>query len=232
MKIDKLVFSIALISSFLILLSLIYSPRNTELDLNSRNIRKKHKLRDSISIEVATCISIVVPITFFVLCFRCVNIELEQELQFYVCFLTCHLALTAFVENTKNIVGRLRPDFFNRCKPVMNRCTGNKKVVADGRKSFPSGHSAITSCGFVYMVSFLNSKFVRQLNNKIINNNVSRLFLSFIFLTVPLVVGASRYFDNKHFISDILGGFLAGGVCASFFYRYFGEQLLKNNIEY
>ena len=58
----------------------------------------------------------------------------------------------------KNFVGRPRPDFLDRCQPVsgavdpfmglstIDVCTQtNMKILYDGMKSFPSGHSACTS---------------------------------------------------------------------------------------
>lgn len=232
MKLDKLIISLALVSSFFLFVSLISPVRKTKFNVNNENIRKRYKFRNSVSIEAASSISILIPMIFFALCFRCTNIEFEQEIQFYVCFLTCHLAVSAVVENIKNIVGRLRPDFIQRCRPVMNRCTGNKKVVSDGRKSFPSGHSSVTSCGFIFMVYFVNSKFIRQLDNKFITDPIGRSVISLLFLIIPISVGLSRYFDNRHFISDILAGFFFGTVGSILFFRYFAEKFLRNNIEY
>lgn len=65
------------------------------------------------------------------------------------------LSLTYFTSNCMKLLsGRPRPDFVSRCKPLdlassplVCQTDEKSKVMCDGRKSFPSGH---TSCNLVY----------------------------------------------------------------------------------
>src|SRR5699024_3865788 len=60
-------------------------------------------------------------------------------------FICTQLFVMAPVKNMKIIFRRHRPDFYDRCMPVKDgRCTGNPKLVWDGLKSMPSGHTAQT----------------------------------------------------------------------------------------
>jgi diacylglycerol diphosphate phosphatase / phosphatidate phosphatase len=73
------------------------------------------------------------------------------------------------------ILGRLRPDFLDRCQwdPLQHVCTGfvklfstkssltkhrNVNEIFDGRKSFPSGHSSTAFVGMTFTALFLAGK--------------------------------------------------------------------------
>ena len=81
------------------------------------------------------------------------------------------LVITASITDfVKNLVGRPRPDMLARCKPQgMDMISSNKLVdssicttpasssrLANGFKSFPSGHSSLSFAGLVYLALFLH----------------------------------------------------------------------------
>lgn len=69
--------------------------------------------------------------------------------------------------------------------------------------SFPSGHATITVAlyGFIaYMAIRFSQSFIRQV----------RIFVFTVFFSI--LVGLSRIVLNEHYLSDVLGGYLVGGL--------------------
>ncbi|KAJ3289457.1 hypothetical protein HDU79_004040 [Rhizoclosmatium sp. JEL0117] len=78
---------------------------------------------------------------------------LRKTHRFFLALCTT-LGLTITTTNLiKNIVGRFRPDFLDRCQydTVKKMCTGAAGLVLDGRKSFPSGHSSFSFGGLLLL---------------------------------------------------------------------------------
>lgn len=119
----------------------------------------------------------------------------------------------------KLCVGRPRPDFIQRCWPDMKvppdaflspalPCSGLPASIAEGRKSFPSGHSsfAFVTWGFVFL--YLSGKLgtfrcVRPAP-------ALHLLLLISCLLVPLAIALSRTADYHHHWQDVLVGSLIG----------------------
>ena len=74
---------------------------------------------------------------------------LEFHAAFMVIFQGCAIQLF-FVEVSKVVAGRYRPDFLSRCTAISSAgvCeSSNASQAADGRKSFPSGHASSSFFG-------------------------------------------------------------------------------------
>ena len=224
MKLDKIVYVIGVVSSLFIILALNTNPKVVRFNKKDKKISKSYKKKESISITTVSFISVSTPLILFFTVSRILNIDFERELEFYISFLTCQLFMAALVENFKNICGRLRPDFLDRCRPMRGVCTGNNKVIREGRRSFPSGHSATAACGFSFASLFVGSKFKSSSQNSFLKSKILKGFLLFLCILFPLYVGFTRYIDNRHHISDVLGGFLFGIMSSLFFYNFYSKR--------
>jgi membrane-associated phospholipid phosphatase len=128
-------------------------------------------------------------------------------------------------EATKYGVGRLRPDFLSRClaDPAIDplKCTNtNTAEVQDGHLSFPSGHSSHAFLLSTYMTYYLiQALYFGAPRCPLTSISLSRfgcflheakeavkLFLVLMPSGLAFGTGVTRITDNRHNVSDVLGG--------------------------
>ncbi|CAI9110640.1 OLC1v1010701C1 [Oldenlandia corymbosa var. corymbosa] len=124
--------------------------------------------------------------------------------------------ITAVITDAiKDSVGRPRPDFFWRCFPdgkdVYDRlgnvvCHGQKHLIDNGHKSFPSGHTSFSFAGLGFLSLYLSGK-IKAFDSR---GHVAKLCLVFLPLLVASLVGISRVDDYRHHWEDVFAGGLIG----------------------
>lgn len=146
--------------------------------------------------------------------------------------------LTDFI---KNSVGALRPDYLARCfgwstEELIENITsgsfnysfpgvnphcieGNDSLVRSGQRSFPSGHSSLSTATYLYMTLRLHSSLrVRPIvhyEGVIISfREMIHSYIVPVGILPPLIISMSRYADNRHHPVDIICGMLLGTFVA------------------
>ncbi|XP_012471356.1 lipid phosphate phosphatase 2 isoform X1 [Gossypium raimondii] len=136
------------------------------------------------------------------------------------------LVTAVITDSIKNAVGRPRPDFFWRCFPdgkdVYDKwgnviCHGDKSVIREGHKSFPSGHTSWSFAGLGFLSLYLSGK-IKAFDRR---GHVAKLCIVFLPLLVASLVGISRVDDYWHHWQDVFAGGLLGLVVATFCYLQF-----------
>lgn len=102
----------------------------------------------------------------------------------------------------KNIIGRLRPDFLQRCNPitgsVLTVCTGNARLIAEGRRSFPSGHTSLSFASLGYISIFLAGQ-LRIFDGQ---GYVFKFVTAVSPILFATIIGLSRIMDYRHHWED------------------------------
>jgi len=137
--------------------------------------------------------------------------------------------LTGVLTNIiKLAVGRPRPDFVFRCWPDGTvpldaftsselPCTGDRDVVMEGRKSFPSGHSSFSFATWGFVFLYLSGKLGTFRHSE--PGQTWKLLLSLSLLVAPLMIAISRTADYHHHWQDVVAGSILGMAVVWLIYR-------------
>lgn len=116
-------------------------------------------------------------------------------------------------------------------------CTGPASLVKDGRRSFPSGHSATAFSGLFFLTLFLagkNGAFAFHATfprSSVLQSRLLRFALAVAPLFLAAWVAITRIEDNYHHLEDVVVGSSIGILCALstylvYFYSPFDSKLL------
>ncbi|XP_019459755.1 PREDICTED: probable lipid phosphate phosphatase 4 [Lupinus angustifolius] len=170
---------------------------------------------DTIPMWAVPIYSIVIPIFIFV-AFYLVRKDIYDLHHAILGLMFASLITGVITDSIKDAVGRPRPNFFLRCFPdkipVFDvdtgdvLCSGDAKVIKEGYKSFPSGHTSWSFAGLGFLTWYLSGK-VRVFDRR---GHIAKLCISLFPLLIASLVGVSRVDDYWHHWTDVFAGGLIG----------------------
>ena len=129
----------------------------------------------------------------------------------------------------KYYVGRLRPNFYELCGFDTNTlsCTNPIEMEMEGRCSFPSGHSSMSTAGMAVLAYFFLGRVgiatICAIKGGNKQTNIFSTKVKTLLALAPLMYSTfcacSRLFDNWHHPSDIVAGICLGLFCSTFCYH-------------
>ena len=202
--ITMIVAIILFVCSLFVPVNPLYIPQNDSL--SDFPYPGKETISTVVCAVIVFGVGLVIIIAMFFL-----SLKFNKFFNQYNPFTACYIFITTVVVTNicvnvfKSYVGRARPDFYDRCGPYATyyNCTAlSKSELNDEFKSFPSGHSATSMSGFIFIALFVQ-KLVK----------VRKLWVTLIsclFILLGFYIGATRIRDYKHHPDDVIGGFFVG----------------------
>ncbi|KAJ8753664.1 hypothetical protein K2173_026340 [Erythroxylum novogranatense] len=182
--------------------------------------------QDSIPFWAVPFIAVLLPMVIFA--FNYYRRKDIYDLHHAILGLLFSVLITGVITDTiKDAVGRPRPNFFWRCfpdgKPLFDAvsgdviCHGDPKIIKEGYKSFPSGHTSWSFAGLTYLAWYLAGK-IRAFDRR---GHVAKLCIVLLPVLVAALIGISRVDDYWHHWTDVFTGAFLGTVVAAFCYLQF-----------
>lgn len=199
----------------------------TTWDLQNPDLRHPY-LQDIVPFSTLMLISILLPIVIIAAVARNTRVISAVSISFAMGALVT-LCVTDLL---KLLAGRFRPDFIDRCKPIMStllngtlpnndilECTGSVKLIRNGRLSWPSGHASQSFFGLVFLTFWMYETMDAKKWKSI------RLVISILPILLAAFVAISRWQQNVHHPTDLISGTLLGGSVAYFYYfHHYNKQ--------
>ncbi|KAK9676247.1 hypothetical protein RND81_11G064200 [Saponaria officinalis] len=169
--------------------------------------------------------AVLLPIIIFII--RYIKRKDVHDLHHAILGLLYAVVITGVItDSIKDAVGRPRPNFFWRCFPDGQDfydhlgdviCHGDHKVIKEGHKSFPSGHTSWSFAGLGFLSLYLAAK-IQAFDRR---GHVGKLCVVFLPLLLAALVGVSRVDDYWHHWTDVFAGALIGLTISFFCYLQF-----------
>ncbi|KAK3584932.1 hypothetical protein CHS0354_021813 [Potamilus streckersoni] len=171
---------------------------------------------------------------------RCLSADTLICLKGFGIFLFGFAIAQLFNEVLKNAVGRLRPNFFDVCRPnfflidcshgyITNyTCTNTEHsgtIMRNSRQSFPSGHAVFSMFTAMYLTLYI------QIRLNITYSRILKPTLQAVLMLLSLLCSASRITDHMHHSSDVIAGLILGFIVACAVFYSLGTKYLNNRNE-
>ncbi|XP_068562854.1 phospholipid phosphatase 1 isoform X2 [Cebidichthys violaceus] len=215
-----------------VILNVLHSPFHRGFFCNDDSIKYPLK-EDTISYQLLG--GVMIPVTILTMIFgECLSVYLKRikSKSSFGCYISCvYKAIGTFLfgaamsqsltDIAKYSIGRLRPHFLDVCRPdwqLINcslgeyvedfTCSGNAKMVNEGRLSFYSGHSSFSMYCMLFLALYLQARLQVEWARLL------RPTIQFFLIAASVFTGLSRVSDYKHHWSDVLTGLLQGALMA------------------
>ncbi|XP_077978552.1 phospholipid phosphatase 3-like [Glandiceps talaboti] len=133
----------------------------------------------------------------------------------------------------KRLVGALRPNFWELCKPDESKfncsqpglifgvpCTANEDMADKARESFPSFHAAIAFYALTFLAMYIQGRLLWR------GARLVKPLLQIVCLLGATAIALLRVYDFYNFLSDVIGGAVLG-VAIAVGMAYFLSDLFR-----